>query len=593
MDIDLFLQRLDNVKGGPSQFTARCPAHKDEHNSLSVHNGNNGRILFFCHAGCSFSSIIEVMGLRMEDVMPKRERSETNLQNCKKDSTLDKHIPEACYQYHDSTNNLLFEVVRYPNKHFRQRRYENEIPVYNLNGIEPVLYRLPDILDKISKKNADIYLCEGEKDAERLCTFGYTATTAPMGAGKWRPQYTESLHGAERVILLPDHDEAGYRHAMQVGEALCKQNIATYVCKLPKLWSNLPEKGDISDVIDAMGEDIILQIPAVMQPFAIFKEHAQLPFSAQQESPFLQPISVFLHNEYKTVLQREQAKPHIQTGFASLDAQLGGHLYAGLYIIGSVSSLGKTAFCLQMADFIAAQGFDVLFFSLEMSRFEMVSRSISRILFEQSRFTRSYSVTQLLQGAVDAPAFETAFGTYVREQGAHLYYEEGAPMGTTIEHIVSTATQLAHACKTAPVIFVDYLQMIHPGDVRLSDKQATDMHVTRLKRLSRELDCPVIAISSFNRQNYSEAVNLASFKESGAIEYSADFVLGLQAQGVQHAASSPDEKKAARLVQAATLSAKQKDPRPVEAVVLKNRRGPASASFSLEFYAKDNFFVEG
>ena len=69
-----------------------------------------------------------------------------------------------------------------------------------------------------------------------------------------------------------------------------------------------------------------------------------------------------------------------------------------------------------------------------------------------------------------------------------------------------------------PVIFVDYLQIIAPADIKASDKQNTDTAVFELKELSRNLGIPAIAISSFNRDNYKEPVSMVSFKESGAIE---------------------------------------------------------------------------
>ena len=76
-----------------------------------------------------------------------------------------------------------------------------------------------------------------------------------------------------------------------------------------------------------------------------------------------------------------------------------------------------------------------------------------------------------------------------------------------------------------PVIFVDYLQVLRPVDLRITEKQHIDMTIVELKRLSRDLDLPVVAVSSFNRANYKTDVTFEAFKESGAIEYTADVVL--------------------------------------------------------------------
>lgn len=91
----------------------------------------------------------------------------------------------------------------------------------------------------------------------------------------------------------------------------------------------------------------------------------------------------------------------------------------------------------------------------------------------------------------------------------------------------------AHIAQTGrvPVVLIDYLQIIAPVDVHFTDKQNTDRVVTALKKLSRAHEATVLAISSFNRENYNTLTSMASFKESGGIDYSADVLLGLQARG--------------------------------------------------------------
>ena len=69
------------------------------------------------------------------------------------------------------------------------------------------------------------------------------------------------------------------------------------------------------------------------------------------------------------------------------------------------------------------------------------------------------------------------------------------------------------------------------GYERATDKQIVDHNVTELKQLSRDFDIPIFAVSSLNRQNYSERINMAAYKESGAIEYGSDVLIGLQLTG--------------------------------------------------------------
>lgn len=121
----------------------------------------------------------------------------------------------ATYDYTDENGKLLFQVCRFEPKKFSQRRPDGRSGwIWNLQGVRRVLYRLPEVV-----KAEQVFVCEGEKDADRLRSLGLVATTAPMGAGKWRPEYSEALRG-KHVVILPDADEPGREHARQVAASL-------------------------------------------------------------------------------------------------------------------------------------------------------------------------------------------------------------------------------------------------------------------------------------------------------------------------------------------------------------------------------------
>ena len=145
-----------------------------------------------------------------------------------------------------------------------------------------------------------------------------------------------------------------------------------------------------------------------------------------------------------------------------------------------------------------------------------------------------------------------------------------------------------------PVVVIDYAQILAPADIRATDKQNTDKNVLELKRISRDYQIPVLAISSFNRENYTEPVNMASFKESGAIEYSSDCLIGLQYAGwdYQNGEKESEHKKRVR-EKLDTISAvsKQGMPIDIELKVLKNRNG-AKGKFNFRFYPMFNLFEE-
>lgn len=100
-----------------------------------------------------------------------------------------------------------------------------------------------------------------------------------------------------------------------------------------------------------------------------------------------------------------------------------------------------------------------------------------------------------------------------------------------------------------------------------------------MKRISRDYKTPVIAISALNRQSYKDKVTMESFKESGAIEYSSDILLGLQLQGIGESSFDLDK-------------AKQKTPREIELTILKNRNGQSNIKVSFEYFTMFNYFQE-
>jgi hypothetical protein len=151
------------------------------------------------------------------------------------------------YRYVDETGELLYEVVRYEPKDFRQRRPDGKGGyIYELEGVRRVLYRLPEL--RTADESRPVFIPEGEKDVDNLYDNGLIATTNAMGAGKWRPEYTEALRG-RNVVLLPDNDEPGQKHAETIARELCAAGASVKILKLP----SLAPKGDVSDWIAAGG----------------------------------------------------------------------------------------------------------------------------------------------------------------------------------------------------------------------------------------------------------------------------------------------------------------------------------------------------
>jgi putative DNA primase/helicase len=207
------------------EWKAFCPFHSDKKTpNLSIDPDKNGGV-YFCFA-CG----------------AKGQLFDPNLTDKKK-------TIEEVYSYKDEKEKLIFQVVRYEPKEFKQRRPDPDKAgefIWNLKGVKRIIYNLPEIT---KKKDKIIFLCEGEKDCDNLAKIGILATTNSGGAGKWRSEYNPYFR--EREVVVPPHnDDTGENHLQVVGKNLMGIAKKIKVLRLPGL-----EKGeDISDWLDRGGD---------------------------------------------------------------------------------------------------------------------------------------------------------------------------------------------------------------------------------------------------------------------------------------------------------------------------------------------------
>lgn len=226
-------EAIDYAKNG-TQSMVKCtaPGHDDGNASLHVSPGSKQPVVMKCHASCETQNILAGAGVDFQMLLSPRDetdygrfKSETDIWTPVTDPTTGKSLqPSHIYKYTDEDGALLYEVLRIPTskgKDFRQRHPDPSQKSgwkWNMNGVRRVLYHLPEVL-KAKANGETIYLVEGEKDVETLRMRGFTATTSPMGAGKWMAEYTEAL-SATNVVIVSDADTPGRDHARAVKEAL-------------------------------------------------------------------------------------------------------------------------------------------------------------------------------------------------------------------------------------------------------------------------------------------------------------------------------------------------------------------------------------
>jgi hypothetical protein len=240
-----------------------CPAHDDGSPSLDVAEGDDGRVLFQCRSGgCQYHQIAAALGLTPADLYVSQ-------QAYARTSTPDR--VSRTYDYRDEAGALLFQSVRLVlpggKKDFRQRRPDPAADggwAWNLQGVRRVPYRLPGLL--AAPKDATLWVVEGEKDADALHALGLVATTNPMGAGKWgllEQTTVGRVFANRRVVVLPDNDEPGRKHAAEVARQLKPMAASVAVVELP----GLPDKGDVYDWLAAGGtKERLLELAAGKLP---------------------------------------------------------------------------------------------------------------------------------------------------------------------------------------------------------------------------------------------------------------------------------------------------------------------------------------
>ena len=246
MTLEQILKKLERVQPSGDQYSAKCPAHDDGRNSLSITEGDDGRVLVRCHAGCAFKDVAAAMGLSGGDFGPARtgKRAARVVAN---------------YDYLDETGKLLSQVQRKEDKSFVQRQPQPDGGwKYSTHGVRKVPYRLPALL---AEPDRDVIIVEGEKDADALSQLGLLATTSPGGACSWNMK-DNKFFTARTVVIIPDNDEAGMRHADEVGASLKDVALSVQVLELP----GLPHKGDVSDWLEAGGTAEDLELLAENAP---------------------------------------------------------------------------------------------------------------------------------------------------------------------------------------------------------------------------------------------------------------------------------------------------------------------------------------
>jgi len=468
MTAEEFAVRLEGKRSGHG-WAARCPGHEDRQASLSISEGSDRRVLVKCHAGCKTSDILRAMRLTEGDlfVAEKEFRGAPGRE-------------VATYDYRDERGVLLYQVVRYEPKTFRQRAADGS---WKMQGVRRVPYRLPQLL--AAAPDALVFVAEGEKDCDRLAGLGLVATTNPGGAGNWKviaDEARKALAG-RHVVALPDNDQVGAQHARDVVNSLAAVAASVRVLELP----GLPPKGDVSDWLGQGGTPEQLVELAKGAGTPKIEGFASAADRLTDEQARRMAI----------------ADRRLAFNVKFLDDATGGILPNDLIVLGARTGAGKTALASVIAQENARQGKHVYYFALEAEEDEIERRIKYRLVVDAlysigaARQKEYFSYTNWYLGrlAEDERVVARAVEERIREdyRTLHTYYRGLEFTAEKLEQLV----QDVH--RRADLIVIDHLQYIDFEES--NENRAYKGIVKRIRDLSLALGVPIILISHLRKKD--------------------------------------------------------------------------------------------
>jgi len=480
MTLEELLDLLEGVKPAGNGYAAICPAHDDRNASLSVTEGDE-RLLLHCHAGCDPDDILSKLGKDWRDIVYN--------------AGPDYSQPEAVYDYTNESGEVLFQAVRFPGKQFRQRHYAPEDVaaradgyVWNLDGVRRVLYRLPEVIAAVAEART-VYVVEGEKDVESLREHGKTATCNPMGAGKWREEYTEQLRGA-KVIILIDKDDPGRSHAEQVRSALAgiAANVFVYQSKVGK---------DISDHLAAGLDFTDLQPvkPRVRRGVLTAVELGErmlenLTLTQDQSPGFVLPVVPLIFRP--------------------------GRMYA----VGGYTGDGKSTLGVQATRLWCERETHVTYFTLEMSELDLSNVLLAhkgiplRVLEEPWQIPGSQWAKLYTEGVEE-----------IQSWNLDIIFESSGMTADRITEIVRD--------RESDIVVVDHIHRLAWG----GERRKFEEELNKLTNIALELNVVLVLLCQLREPRmYGKDIvqyprpNLQSFRESGVIGQDASMALSIWRQ---------------------------------------------------------------
>jgi len=464
---------LHNVKRTAAGITARCPAHSDHRNSLSITDGGD-KLLLKCHAGCTSESVCNALGISLSDLFAD------------KPSITGKRRAEvvATYDYANESGQLEYQIRRDDQKSFKVWHRKNDKWVLGLNGQRRVLYRLEEVIAAET-----VYVVEGEKDADNMAANGFVATCNPFGAGKWRTDYNESLRD-KIVIIIPDNDEPGQRHGLEVANHL--NGIAKEIVII-----ELPGVKDITEYFEAGNTpDDLIEIVARAETW-------------KPVPPPPKPLTAFTIKSANECVRDANKRPRARKVYGELVME------GELTIIFGSTGTGKSTFAVQVGD-RAASGISDEHFSVETGPLRVLY-----VDFELSdrQFAARYSIKG--DDGFNCDSYVWSENFFRAEIDSKNYDPSNYESLSTY---MAEQIQVAVEMYKAQLLIVDNITWLKEGTETAKDALPL---MKSLKRLKDAHELTVIALAHTPKRDAARALSINDLQGSMMLGNFADAVTAI------------------------------------------------------------------
>ena len=448
------------------------------------------------------------------------------------------------------------------------------------------------------------FIVEGELDAlsvvQSVGDLGIRCV-ATGGASKYGKVVSElekrfgKSDSKPSFLVMFDNDEAGKTNGLKLLEELRRAGYPAEIFFLSEhMAGESYPKVDANDLLQSNSDELIRRLlygldksyESLSKQKAANEERRQAMTETKvQATGNKSGIEVFSFTDYFSGeffrdIEETAKYAERKTGFENIDAAQ--VFMPGVYVLGALPASGKTTFAWQLLNQLAESGESCIYCSFEMSKAELFTKSVVRELYKKNpAMSERLNLTSanIRRGAMRWSSELQEQAAVFAQSATNLLVAELSD--TSVTELIEGLKPLVAEVDRSPVICLDYLQIIpSKGSKALSSKEKIDDVMLRLKDFQRTTNATLLVISSFNRENYYQKVSFSSFKESGAIEYSADVIWGLENYGVD---------AEGKLDKDEIIKISREKVRKIKFSCLKNRNGGAYECF-FRYHAAYDYF---